>query len=293
MSYTLIIGRDEDLCCRLVHESLLASGRKVIYLPEDRLFPGLNLAWAFNGSHSTGSVGLSGRTAPMSEIDGVLARFYGIATSAEDFQSVDGQYLSSEWHALLRGCMRAFGCPVINQLRPELWYKTRLLVTDLITLVPELRFNLPKAIITTRIADAREFFRACGKHIRYSPLTLPSNYCIEREEDVDKLEAVSKLMPLFLSEFVSGVEVTAFVVGDEVEFDPPAGSAAVADHCVEISAQLGLTFCAVQLIESARGEWYCLGVDAMPHLYECADAVRATLIRRLTNALITPSELLK
>jgi hypothetical protein len=293
MSYTLIIGRDEDLCCRLVRESLLASGREVIYLPEDKLFPGLNLAWEFNGSRSEGRVGLPGRIAPMSEIDGVLARFYGIATSAEDFQSVDGQYLSSEWHALLRGCMRALACPVINQLRPELWYKTHLLVTDLIALVPGLRFNLPKTMITTRIEDAREFFRACGKHMRYSPLTLPSNYSIEREEDVHKLEAVSKLMPLFLSEFVSGAAITAFVVGSEVEFDPPVGSAAVADHCLEISAQLGLTFCAVQLIKSAHDEWYCLGVDAMPQLYECADAVRATVISRLTNALITGRELLE
>jgi len=289
MACTLIIGRDEDLCCRLVRERLLASGREVIYLPEDQLFPGLNLAWAFDGLHSEGHVGLS-RTAPLSEIGGVLARFYGIATSAEDFQSADGQYLCSEWHALLRGCMRAVAGPVINLLRPELWYKTSLLVPDLIALVPELKFALPKTLITTRIDDAREFFRACGKHIAYSPFTLPSEYSIDREEDLGKLEAVSTLMPLFLSERVSGVRVMAFVAGGAVAFDPPAGNADVAQCCLDMSAQLGLAFCAVQLIKSDRGEWYCLGVDAMPQLYDCADAVRDIVISRLTTALISDSE---
>ena len=274
MSHTLIIGRDEDLCCRLVRESLLASGREVIYLPEDQLFPGLNLAWEFDGLSSEGRVGLLSRTAPLSETDGVLARFYGIATSAEEFQTVDGQYLSSEWHALLRGCMRAFACPVINQLRPELWYKTHLLVPDLILLVPELRFNLPRTMITSRIADAREFFHACGDRMRYSPLTLASSYNIDRDDDILKLDAV-----------------TAYVVGGEVEFDPPAGCPDAADRCLAISAQLGLTFCAVQLIKSDQGEWYCLGVEAMPQLYDCADAVRDTVVRRLTHALIAGSGL--
>ena len=31
---TLIIGRDEDLCCQLVRERLLHSGEDVLYLPE-------------------------------------------------------------------------------------------------------------------------------------------------------------------------------------------------------------------------------------------------------------------
>ena len=160
---------------------------------------------------------------------------------------------------------------------------------DLIALVPELRFALPRTLITTRIADAREFFRACG-HIAYSPLTLPSEYTIDREEDVDKLEALLTLMPLFLSERVSGLRVTAFVAGGAVAFDPPAANADVARGCLDVSARLGLAFCAVQLLKSDGGEWYCLGVDAMPQLYDCADAVRDLVISRLTTALISGSE---
>src|SRR5215470_19542895 len=105
MGRILVIGRDEDLCCLLVRERLRASGREVLYLPEDRLFPGLDFAWQLDTTESCGRLGLGGHDGAFSDIDGVLARFYGIATSAEDFQTTDGQYLSSEWHALLRGLM--------------------------------------------------------------------------------------------------------------------------------------------------------------------------------------------
>ena len=117
---TLIIGRDEDLCCQLVRESLLHSGEDVLYLPEDHLFPGLKLAWDYRRPRVARERRSRRTGVAVSEIDGVLARCYGIATSAEDFQTRNGQYLCSEWHALLRGFLQAFSCPVINRLRPEL-----------------------------------------------------------------------------------------------------------------------------------------------------------------------------
>ena len=139
----------------------------------------------------------------------------------------------------------SFCLPVINQLRPELWYKTHLLVPDLILLVPELRFNLPRTMITTRIADAREFFQ----RVRGSHALLASHPRLELQHRSRRRHPQTgcgiELMPLFLSEVVAGLAVTAYVVGREVEFDPPAGCADAADRCLAISAQLGLTFCAV------------------------------------------------
>jgi hypothetical protein len=285
MPCTLIIGRDEDLCSQLVRERLLAGGRQVIYLPENQLFPGLDFAWDFDGRDSHGRLGLTGRTVHIDDIDGVLARCYGIATDAEGYQTKNGQYLSSEWHALLRGYLRAFTCPVINNLRSELWYKPHLLPTDLAVLVPGTRFKLPRSMVTTRIEDARCFFTACGNRLRYSPLTLSSNYVLETEDDIGKLESLSPLMPLFLSEIVPGDSVNAFVVGHHVIFDPPGEYGAIGRQCAAVAARLGVTFCTLQLVKTADADWYCLAADLMPTLYECADRVRDAIVDRLAVAL--------
>ena len=284
---TLIIGRDEDLCCQLVRERLLHSGEDVLYLPEDHLFPGLKLAWHYDGHESRGSVGFDGRALAVSDIDGVLARCYGIATSAEDFQTRNGQYLCSEWHALLRGFLQALSCPVINRLRPEWWYKPRLQMTDMLAYVTGMPFNVPRAMVTTGIDEARRFFRLCGNRIRYSPLTQPSNYCFQDEASLNRLEALAALMPLYLSEYIDGIQVDAYVVGREVVFDPPGDHAAVKEQCVAISDQLGLTFCALQFVRTARDAWYCLGLDSMPLLYDCDPAVRARVVTHLTETLVS------
>ena len=124
MGGTLIIGRDEDLCCRLVREHLLSLGRQVVYLPEGQLFPGLHFTWELRDGDSNGTLELAEQTVGFNQIDSVLARFSGIATPPEDFQTKDGQYLSSEWNALMRGYVQGLPCPVVNRLGPELWYRS-------------------------------------------------------------------------------------------------------------------------------------------------------------------------
>lgn len=289
MGHTIIIiGRDEDLCSRLVCERLVAVGREVIRLTEDHLFPGLRFAWEAAAGDSHGLLGLDGQSVTFDQIEGVLARFSGIATSAADFATTDGQYLSSEWHAMVRGFIEALPCPVINRPRPELWYKTRLSPPDMMSLIPTIQLRLPATMVTTRMEDARAFFRACGNRVRYSPLTMSSNYLIETEEHLRKLDSISRLMPLYLGEVVPGETVHAFVVGRHVVFDPPlAGTGAVAEHCRHISDQLGLTFCSVELKQSTSEEWYCLGLDCMPYLFECTDEARDTVVAHLARALVS------
>ena len=158
MSFTLVVGRDEDLCCRLVRDRFAALGREIMYLPEDELFPGLHFVWELHRGKSRGSVGFAAQMGEFDRVDAVLARFSGITTTPEEHQTKDGMYLNSEWHALVRGYVHSLPCPVVNRLRPELWYKGRLTVTDMISMLPGLRFRLPKATVTTKFEDARAFF---------------------------------------------------------------------------------------------------------------------------------------
>jgi hypothetical protein len=229
MACLLIIGRDEDLCCQLVRERLVSLGRQVLYLPEDQLFPGLRIAWEL---------------------------ISGIATSPEGFRTKEGQYLSSEWHALMRGYVQNLAWPVVNRLRPELWYKGSLQVHELLSLAPNLNFRLARSTISTKFDDARTFFELCDRRMRYSPLTLPSRYVIETQEDLQRLEPLSKVLPLYLTEVAQGDAADTYVVGDDVIFNS-VSNAAVGEHCRDIAASLQLTFCQFHLIRTTDDEWCC------------------------------------
>jgi hypothetical protein len=288
MGFVLIIGRGEDPCCRLVEERLMNLGKEVIFLQENQLFPGLEIMWELADGSSRGTVSQAQQTAKIAEIDGLLARFSGFPVSAEEFKTPDGQYLSSEWHALMRGYVRALPCPVINRVRPELWYKLFLSVPDLIALAPGLKFKLPKTLIATRFDDVQAFFHASGRRISYSPFTLPSPYQINTAEDLQKLETLSRSLPLYLSEVVPGETVDAYVVGQDVIYDgEQLADAAVREHCIEIAAGLGLSFCRIHLLRSIGDEWYCLGLACMPDLFQCSDETRRTLSERLADMLLT------
>src|SRR5215471_2287731 len=143
MASFVIIGRSEDPCCRLVQRHMTGRGQKVLFLEETRLFPGLRLVWDLSNGLSQGLLGLGEESVRLDETDGVLARFSGFPVSKEEFQTADGQYLSNEWHALMRGYLRGLSCPVINRVRPELWYKPFLSVPDLVVLLPCLLFKVP------------------------------------------------------------------------------------------------------------------------------------------------------
>jgi hypothetical protein len=289
MGAILILGREDDLCCTLVKDRLAAAGRETVFLPENELFPGIEFLWELRDGKSRGSVGFSRPAVDFDRIDGVLARFSGITTSAEDHQTRDGQYLNSEWHALARGFVHCLPCPVVNRLRPELWYKYRLTVPDIVSLLPAVKFRLPRTMVTTKYHDARAFFRLCHRRIRYSPLSLLSNYTIEREEDLEKLEPLSKTLPLSLTEIVEGETVQAFVVGNTAVFDGTYNEPA-ARLCLESAATLGLSFCEFDLVKTPAGDWYCLGIQCSPYLFGCSEDTRSILADRLI-AVLSATEL--
>ncbi|MBV9391878.1 MAG: hypothetical protein JOY96_08305, partial [Verrucomicrobia bacterium] len=98
MGVVLVLGRDEDLCCRLVQEELLSKGSEVLFLREDQLFPGLKFAWNPSSTGSKGAINYKDERVCFANLSGVLCRFYGIPIRPEDFNTRDGQYLSAEWN---------------------------------------------------------------------------------------------------------------------------------------------------------------------------------------------------
>jgi len=285
----LIIGREDDLCCRLVKDRLEATGKRCLFLPENELFPGLTFHWELDKGKARGALGYAplSEAIPFGQFDGVLARFSGITTSAEGHQTKDGQYLNAEWHALARGYMQSLDCPVVNRLRPELWYKMRLTVPDLLALVPDIRFRLPRTMVTTRVADAREFYSMSPHGMEYSPLSMPSRYPIRDSAELNKLEPLSGYLPLCLTEIIPGESLRAFVVGGQVVFDGPeeSGHRQAAEACLDAAGTLGLSFCAFELRRPPDGGWYCLGMECMPDLFAALPETRAAVVENLLIAL--------
>ena len=67
-------------------------------------------------------------------------------------------------------------CPVVNRLRPELWYRPRLNVADLATLAPDLRGYLPPALITTQSDEIRRLPQIAAEEMFYTPLGSGAKY---------------------------------------------------------------------------------------------------------------------
>ena len=289
MGCTLIIGRDEDLCCRLVREHLASLRRRVVYLQEDKLFPGLRFTWELSDGASSGALELAGQAVEFDQIHGVLARFSGIATSPEDFQTKDGRYLSSEWHALTRGFIQSLLCPVVNRPGPELWYRSALRAPELVSLVPDLTFRLPRTMVATCFEEARSFFDLAGGRIYYSPLTVPSDYLIDTERALQKLEPLSEVLPLHLSEVIAGEPVDAYVVGTHVVFDGVSHTT-VGTHCQAVAESLGLTLCHLRIVLTAEGEWYCMSVNGTPTLFECAEQPRNAIVGHLVEIISSETQ---
>src|SRR4051812_15694118 len=101
MGKVLILGHDGDHCCVRVRDRLTERGREVLFLPENRALPGLDFAWEVQGRTLRGRVRYEEGQETFDEIDGVLARSYGIPVSAETFATTDGRYVSAEWNAVV------------------------------------------------------------------------------------------------------------------------------------------------------------------------------------------------
>ena len=293
MGVILILGRTEDLCCNMVMERLTQDGREALLLTEDRLLPQMAFSWT--PADGGGSIRVEDREVRFSEVDGVLYRFYGIPLAAEEFGTADGQYISSEWNALWMAWLNmpaeALPCPVVNRLRPDLWYKTHLNTAALAALLPDLPFARPRTLVTTSPEAARAFRRSLGGPVTYAALSGSSSYPIRDEEEFEKLTALNGTLPLHLTEEVAGRRCEAFVIGEAVTLVGQDGTlcgpapSALADRCARIGMRLGLAFFQISLVEAAGGDWHCLSLDRMPQIYGCGPDAQGEIVGRLAALL--------
>jgi hypothetical protein len=225
------------------------------------------------------------------DVSSVLCRVHGVPFTPQDFETPNGRYISAEWNALVMAWLHGMAGVVINRIRPELWYKTQLNVPDLVSLMPGIGFRLPRALVTTSIDDANEFCRTAAGPVRYSALTLSSRYRIQTAADREKLSALKGSLPFYLTDWIYGREIDAFVVGQEVVLVDSDGRiddgapTAIKAHCAAISDAFKLAFYKLSLAASEDDDWYCLGLDRFPQLYQCGPEAQTRIAGALARIL--------
>ena len=288
MGTILILGRSEDDFCRLMCDQLCQMGRGVLFVVEEALFPALCFTWRVPDD---GVLRWQGKTVAFPEIDGIISRSYGVPLSADDFATEDGKYISVEWHALLMAWLHRMPCPVINRLRPELWYRVQLQVPDLLSLVPDIPLKVPRMLITTRPEEARAFWENAGGQIYYHPANELTRFPIFAAADLEKLATLSATLPLRLTERIVGTPCDAFVAGERVTLVDPTGGLRpcvpddLAAACTAIGARLDLTFYRLSLVENEQGEWYCLALDRLPYFRGQSAEAQSAIVRAVAGAL--------
>ena len=291
-SVVLIIGREEDPCCAYVRNKLAAQGKRALFLPEDKLFPGMKFDWIVDQGSDYGSVEFGEFRVEFDQIESVLARFYGVPFSADKFSTSDGQYVSAEWHAQVLAWMSAMPCKVVNRVSPELWYKTSLSISDIHAFLPCLKLPTPRMLTTTDTAAAKEFFDSCNRDVIYSPLTQLTPYPVQDDLTLEKISRLAGTLPLQLTERTHGERVDVFMIDgtaltfkDGAEYFTPLCAQVRAD-CRKIAEGLGLAFCRISITLDQSGEACYDRIERMPHLYDlhpdAIEKIATCLVESLT-----------
>jgi hypothetical protein len=259
----------------------------MLFLPEDQLFPDLQFIWR---PPVEGAIGFRDQRVSFGDIAGVLNRSYGVPVTSEEYETADGKYITAEWNAMVMAWLDLLPCTVVNRLRPELWYRPRLNVGDLSALLPDLRAHLPRTLVTTKSDELSAFWSASAKTISYSPLTHGAAYPVRSEGDVQKLERLSRTLPVQVTEVIEGSAFRCLVVSDEIVLTGQDGDIvrttppeSLKSLCVWIGQALGIVFYELSLVEKSRGDWYCLGLDRLPSLHSCSSAVQHRIADNLTR----------
>jgi hypothetical protein len=279
-NHFLLIGKQGDPCCELVADYVRSNGYEAVLLPESDLFPQLGFSWL---PPSEGTITWHDMRLRFGEIAGVLNRGYGVPVTAEEYQTGEGRYLTAEWNALTAAWLDRMPCPVINRLKPELWYRPRLNVADLAALAPGLREFLPPIFITTERDEIRRLRAAHADDVLYSPLTSGTEY---RVGSVADLEIHQTLCGALIT-LKERARLHCFVTADRVVYLGPDGTLApppssdLTLHCVAVGKALRILFYKLSLVAGPRAGWYCTELDRLPSLSSCSPAAQQQIATNL------------
>jgi hypothetical protein len=220
----LLIGHENDPCCRLVTAALRERGHTALTtlnpLAEERL-----LTWALDTGSSRSVLRWPGAaTLDEGTLRGVLVRSPGGPAAAEGWAPDDLAYVQAEMNAALVAWLRALPCPVVNRPTADLWFRPQRSLPE--WRAPFERCGLPAlaAQITSDIEAARRFAERWDGCVMYAPLTSQTRYPVVDEAQWSKLASLMERIPVCLVEPVADPPTYVTNVDGRIFWSDPAGA---------------------------------------------------------------------
>lgn len=289
----VVVGRDEDLCVRMMVDHLTASGARVMRLSENRLEARGDFSWDVVDDADGGSdrVTIDGVQVRHSEIDAVLNRSVGIEAPGP-LSVEDRVYVAVEWQAAILAWTHRVPCRVVDRVRPELWFSPLLGALDLACLLPGVKIPLAEVTVTASPAG-QEVALPDGPFI-YAPVSQVGDYPIGDEAARRGLRALAAVLPISVRSAIPAEGVRVVVVGETVHFVPtglrldPGPRVALAEACLSVAGSLDLAFCEVAFArdDRAEGGWSCHLANRLPLLETLPQEIRQGVVVSLGSLLM-------
>lgn len=275
---------------------LPARGFHPIYAAENRVGNGLSISWTFEDepTSASDSMTVDGVEVRLDSVDAVANRSMGTVPPV-GLEPADRTYMVAEWLALVNGLTNRLTCPVVNRLRPTLWFAPILGPMDL-----PLHIGTSFQVAETHVIAAGpgdpwgdDLGDGASSGLVYQPVSQLSTYGLEGEEQREALRTVAGLLPVSIRSRQARAAVQVLVIGDSV-FVPDGGarraSADLSDleeRAIRAARGLGLAVCELR-VSRCEGEWRCELASALPMLESYPAALRPRIVDELIGCLDPP-----
>lgn len=272
----VIVGRDEDLCVRMVSAHLRAAGAEVTPLSEHRADRRGDLSWDVmdEADGASDEMTIDGVTLRHSDITAVLNRSLGFTPPAH-LSVEDRTYMAMEWQAFVSAWIHRVPCRVVNRLPPAMWFSPLLGPLEIAGLLAGTPLSPPE--VTVAAVPANHLLELPDSPLVYAPVSQGSRYPIGDVASRRGLQTLAAIMPVSVRRPEPAAIVRVVVVGPAVYCAPgpvrlDAGTrATVAEACLAVARSLELVFCEFAVGRSDDAAWECHYVNALPVL-ETLDA---------------------
>lgn len=285
----LVIGHEDDACCREVAALLRARRARVVVTPEP-LAGETTFSWSLGAERSSSSLRLADGTVVEREaLAGVLVWAQGGPYDAEGWEVADLGYARTEMVAALVAWLWELPCPVANRLTPDLWFRSQRPLVDWHPLLRRHGIPAAGAVICRDAAVARGYAERWGGAALYAPPTAGARYPVASEAEWAELGRVMARVPVCLLEPSAGPAVHACAAGEVVVWDRPGvlsdeERAALGAGLRALAGELRLGTLEAELRGGAGGV-RCYGIGLYPRLERYDEAGRAALAGALAGLL--------
>ena len=209
----LILGNAKDAHARHVFEASEQAGANVEYL-DTGLFPArLRLSW--NPSEDSGCINFaSGKQINLEDINSVYWRTLNSVSIPTVLDAEQSDIAWRDAKSMVRSLFQACPAHWVNPWQAYQFHQEKPLQ---LKLAKQLGVTIPATLVSNDPQQITEFARAYDKVI-FKPVYGGSHarYVTEEHLEPERLNAVLKVSPVTLQEYIAGTNIRSYVIGDDV-----------------------------------------------------------------------------